>query len=152
MAITSILNTNKLNRIKQQLTERDVLRQSSSTTSGALISQRLSDEITFLPAGSIVTASGSVSGTYDASWVSSGVVFVNVSSISGTSPAITVNVTSTDFLSGESYNLASSSALTAVGFAAITIPIVYGDEIGISYTVGGTSPSITLSITGVFKS
>lgn len=119
-----------------------------TNTYGAEFVSRLSDEVTFF--NSIATATGTTA-SYKADWANTGVIFINTTAVSGTTPSCTVTVNSVDFVSGNSYTLATSTAITASGFTYITIPQVYGDTLNITYTITGTTPSFTMSISGVFK-
>ncbi len=140
--VTDNLRENAATRGAQQLTDREALSRSNDIASGAIIMSRLNSEVTFLPAGTL--SAGGTTGAYSCGYAGSGVIFVNVTAITGT---ITATVNSSDFLSGASYPVGSST-VTAVGLNTIEIPQLFGDSIYITY---GGFTSAAMSISGVFK-
>ena len=76
-------------------------------------------------------------------------VFLNVTSVSGSSPTLDVKVQTQD-PSGEWYELASFTQRTATGKEAKAVTC-FGENIRITYIIGGSSPSFTFSVTAVAK-
>lgn len=86
-------------------------------------------------------------------------VVVDITAISGTSPTLTVTVQGKDVASGKYYTIISGAALNATGTTVMRVypGIIQTDTnvlasktmpewFRISYTVGGTSPSVTATI------
>ena len=74
-------------------------------------------------------------------------VFIYVSSVSGTSPSLNVYLNAYDEVSGQSVSIASVTNITSTGtyyMAATGLAVRY---VNVSWTVGGTSPSFTVTIT-----
>ena len=138
--ITGTLNTLAQNR--------KIAGRYEDNTYGGQFIERLSDEVVFFD--NTATATGTA-GNYFGGWAETAVIFINVTAVSGTSPTCTVTLNSIDFESGGSYPLATSSSITAAGFYYIQVPVVYRDTFSVTYTLGGTTPSFTMSISGVFK-
>ncbi len=76
-------------------------------------------------------------------------VFLDVTAVSGTSPTLDVKV-QTKGPDGKWYEIASFAQKTAAGNEAKAITN-YGEILRVAYTIGGTTPSVTFSVTGVVK-
>lgn len=103
--------------------------------------------ITFLPSAA-VTASGN-SGELNLYDHDEALIFLDVTEASGTSPTLDVTVQTKD-PNGKWYDLVSFAQKIAVGQEAKAIS-VYGENLRIAYTVGGTTPSFTFSVTAIAK-
>ncbi|QNB45842.1 hypothetical protein BR63_05645 [Thermanaerosceptrum fracticalcis] len=103
--------------------------------------------ITFL-ASAARTASGEsgAMNLYDAEEL---LLFLNVKAASGTSPTLDVKVQAKS-PEGDWYDLASFTQATAAKKEAKAIS-GFGQDVRISYTIGGTSPSFTFAVTGIAK-
>jgi len=112
----------------------------------SVIKQELTVRATFFNEGSVLTTGTSVG--MNTNGFTTGIIFLNVTAISGTA---TVNINAVDFLSGGKYGLVSPLTITATGFYSLPISLIYGDEMELNVGLSGTSPSITLSGTGVFR-
>jgi len=121
-------------------------RQLYINTRMSVIKQALTVRATFLDKGTVLTTGTSVS--INTNGFTTAILFLDVVAITGTA---TVNVNAVDFLSGGKYTLVSSVSITSVGFVAIPISLIYGDELELNISLSGTSPSITLSASGVFR-
>jgi hypothetical protein len=87
-------------------------------------------------------------------------IAINISSITGTSPTLTVAVQGWDPVSQSFYPIIPSAALTAAGTtvlrifagatpaANLTVSDILPPQIQITATIGGTSPSVTATIGG----
>jgi hypothetical protein len=87
-------------------------------------------------------------------------VFVNITAISGTSPTLTVSIKGKSPV-GVDYTILSSAALTATGQTVLTIYPALPASANVTaqstiptvahvdYTIGGTGPSITATISAV---
>ncbi|HPP12919.1 MAG TPA: hypothetical protein PKW42_09325 [bacterium] len=103
--------------------------------------------ITFLPSAARNTSGQSGSfGLYDMDEI---LVFLNVSAVSGASSTLDVKV-QTQGPDGVWYDLQSFTQKTAAGQEAKAIT-VFGETLRIAYTIGGSSPSFTFSVTAVAK-
>jgi hypothetical protein len=103
--------------------------------------------------------SGSVTGTQlDTQQAKGCLVFINISAISGTSPTLTVMLKGLDSTSGTAYTVLASAALTATGLTVLRVypgltaaaNAVANDVTPVAsridYTIGGTTPSVTATI------
>lgn len=107
------------------------------------------------PSGTILTADG-VSAVFNNPALSRGMVMVNVSAVSGTSPSLVVGIQAFNPVSGTWFTVTSGAAITAVGDYGFftgpgstvqsgisnTIPLPYTWRL--AYTLAGTTPSFTL--------
>lgn len=70
---------------------------------------------------------------------------LDVTAVSGTSPSLTVLVE--DTLDGTNYNtIGTFAAKTAVGREVINITTPFSDTLRVSWTITGTTPSLTFSV------
>ncbi len=104
--------------------------------------------LTIQASGAVTTGGNSASHVVDR--FSQGILFLDVTAVSGTSPSMTLTIeTSADgatwFDSGQSF-----TAVTAVGKQIIRLN-GFGGYLRIVRGVTGTTPSITYSLLGVFK-
>lgn len=76
-------------------------------------------------------------------------VFLNVTAASGTSPTLNVKVQTKD-PNGDWYDLVSFTQATAAAKEAKPVT-VYGETLRIAYTVAGTTPSFTFTVTAIAK-
>jgi hypothetical protein len=74
-------------------------------------------------------------------------VFIYVSAVSGTSPSLNVYLNAYDEVSGQSVSIASVTNITATGTYYISASGLAVRYVNVSWTVGGTSPSFTTTIT-----
>jgi len=74
-------------------------------------------------------------------------VFIYVSAVSGTSPSLNVYLNAYDEVSGQSVSIASVTNITATGTYYIGANGLAVRYVNVSWTVGGTSPSFTTTIT-----
>ena len=125
--------------------------------SGAQIQSVRDAQSAFIKEASILasaarTASGNSGSPIDVAAYSGGVLAIDVTAVSGTTPSMTVNfVTCTD--SGTSncgFVHTASSAITATGKTLLKVNN-FGRFVRIEYTITGTSPSFTFSAYGAFK-
>lgn len=82
-------------------------------------------------------------------WASELLLFLNVTAASGTSPTLNVKVQAQD-PAGNWYDILSFTQATAATKEAKQLSI-FGDKIKVVYTIGGTTPSFTFSVTAVAK-
>lgn len=85
-------------------------------------------------------------------------ISINVTGITGTTPTLTVVLQGKDPASGAYYTLLTSAAISAAGFTQLTLypGLVAAANVAansvlprtwrISYTIGGTTPSVTATI------
>lgn len=108
-------------------------------------------EFAIFPA-TAVTASGTGSAV-DVSSFRELDVFLNVNSISGTTPSLTVTLQTLDANSGLWVNVPSGafSAQTATGEAMVTLASGFGGTVRVQYTISGTTPNINFSVWAVGK-
>lgn len=72
-------------------------------------------------------------------------VQLNVTAASGTTPSLTVLVE--DTLDGTTFNtIGSFTAKTAVAREVITITTPFSDQVRVSWTISGTTPSFTFAV------
>lgn len=113
-----------------------------------------------VPALSAVGA-GTVNGPDQPNVAGKGInVYINITAITGTTPTLTVTVQGKDPASGQYFNILTSAALNATGFTRLIIypgitvaanaadSDVLPDTFRITYTVGGTGPSVSATISG----
>ena len=74
-------------------------------------------------------------------------VFIYVSAVSGTSPSLNVYLNAVDEVSNQSVSIASVSNITATGTYYISASGLAVRYVNVSWTVSGTSPSFTTTIT-----
>lgn len=113
--------------------------------------------------GALITLSaqgvGTVNGTDQANTNGRGAhVCINISAISGTIPTLTVKIQGKDTVSGQYYDLLTSTALAATGFTFLTlcpgaattanlsIPQLLPATWRVIATVAGTTPSVTATV------
>ena len=106
-------------------------------------------EVTFASSAAY-TATGNSSvidlGAYDV-----GNIIVNITAVTGTSPTLTVNFqVCADNACAISVNHTSSSSLTTTGQTLLKVN-QFARYVRVNYTIGGTTPSFTMSIYGAFK-
>ena len=113
--------------------------------------------------GAVVTLTAASAGVNSADLVNPvqrGVrIGINVTAISGTSPTLTVTIQGKDVASGVYYTILASAAITATGFTSLVvypgITLVANETADgplpntwrISTAIGGTTPSVTATIT-----
>ena len=90
-------------------------------------------------------------------------VFVNVSAITGTTPTFTVTIQGVDPVSGATTTLLATAALNTTGVHALTIypgiavtanvsaNTVLPSNWQISWTIGGTTPAVTATISANYQ-
>lgn len=102
-------------------------------------------EITFTPAATAVTANGQ-SSVQDVSSYKEGILVIDITAVTGTTPTLNIAVQTYDFLSGKWVTVPGVTVAqqTAVGTVAVAVTN-FGEQMRLSYTVGGTTPSFTLS-------
>lgn len=105
---------------------------------------------TILASGTRIASGVSADYSYVNSY-KEGVFFLNVTAASGTLPTLAVDVEVKDVVTGEYYLLVSFSQKTAVGKEKIGLPNCIGNSIRVKYTIGGTTPSFTFSVTVALK-
>lgn len=103
--------------------------------------------ITFLPSAARTT-SGS-SGQIDCSFADEMLIFLDVTAVSGTSPTLDVSV-KTLGPDGKWYQIAQFTQRTTTGQEAKAITN-FGGDLKVDYTIDGTTPSFTFSVTAVAK-
>jgi len=81
----------------------------------------------------------------------SGVFMINIYAVSGTSPTLDVYILTEDFYSGNWFQIAQYLSITTTGQYPIIITKGLGKYLAVSWKVGGTTPSFTLSISAVLK-
>jgi hypothetical protein len=109
-------------------------------------------------ASSAYTTSNSAITPIDTGAYASGVIVINVTAVSGTSPSLTVNFQACSSAPGAQSapanaacgNHTASAAITATGVYLIKVDH-YATWNTISTTITGTTPSFTMSIIGYFK-
>jgi hypothetical protein len=74
-------------------------------------------------------------------------VFIYVSAVSGTSPSLNVYLNAYDEVSGQSVAIASVTNITSAGTYYISASGLAVRYVNVSWTVSGTSPSFTTTIT-----
>jgi len=74
-------------------------------------------------------------------------VFIYVSSVSGTSPSLNVYLNAYDEVSGQSVSIASVTNITSTGTYYMAATGLAARYVNVSWTVSGTSPSFTTTIT-----
>lgn len=102
-----------------------------------------------LKSSAAVTANGQ-SNPADVTSFEQGLLFIDITAVSGTSPTIDFKVQTK--IAGEWVDLpgVTIAQQTAVG-DVVTALTNFGKDIRLSYTVGGTTPSFTFSVTFLGK-
>lgn len=80
-----------------------------------------------------------------------GTFFIDCSARSGTSPTLDVTVLTYDKSGDDWHVIATFTQLTAVGKEMKAVAANMGDKIAILYTIGGTTPSFTFTVSAVLK-
>jgi len=107
-------------------------------------------EVTF-SASSAKTANGNSGTPVDLSAYDVGIVIVNVTAVSGTSPTLTVNFQACQDAAGTiCASHTATASITATGTYLLKLN-QYGRYANVNWVVGGTSPSFTMSVYGAFK-
>lgn len=107
----------------------------------------------------LVAASANQTGpVQDGSFGRGLLVFVNVSALAGTTPSLTVTIKGVDPVSGATYTILASAAITTTGLtvlrvypgltaaANLTASDVIPPNFQISATIAGTGPQVTATI------
>jgi len=79
------------------------------------------------------------------------VVFLEVTGVSGTSPTLDVTIDTQNPITGEWHTLHTFSQMTSTGKQMARISDCIGAKIAPTWTIGGTDPSFTFSITVILK-
>ena len=116
------------------------------------------NETTFVPSAAY-TASASNITPVDLGAYASGLMVINVTAVSGTTPSLTVNFQTCYSAPGSGTAPAAANCVTHTASAAITATGVYlikplanfARWNNVSYTITGTTPSFTFSAVGYFK-
>ncbi len=108
------------------------------------------EAITLLASGAR-TASGN-SSNIDVRYVDSADILINVTAVSGTNPELVVAVKGLDEITGVWKTLVVTDPITAVGQYWLQLEPIRFRVIRVDYTVTGTTPSFTFSVTGQFMS
>jgi hypothetical protein len=115
------------------------------------------NETTFLPSAAYTTSNNTITpvdvGAYDV-----GIIIVNVTAVSGTSPSLTVNFNACDSVPGSQTFPANaacglhtaSTAITATGVFFIKVDHI-SKFVTVQTVITGTSPSFTMTIRGQFR-
>ncbi len=74
-------------------------------------------------------------------------VFIYVSAVSGSSPSLNVYLNAYDEVSGQSVSIASVTNITSTGTYYMAATGLAARYVNVSWTVSGTSPSFTVTIT-----
>jgi hypothetical protein len=115
------------------------------------------NETTFLPSAAYTTSSNTITpidvGGYDV-----GIIIINVTAVSGTTPSLTVNFNGCDSAPGSQTFPANSACALHTASAAITATGVFFIKVDhltkfvtVQTVITGTSPSFTMTIRGQFK-
>lgn len=92
-----------------------------------------------------VTSSGETM-TFSTQFAREAVFFLDVTAVSGTTPTLDVKVQSFDPASGKYFTVASFPQITAAGQYVLKVDGGLGHLCKVAYTLGGTSPSFTMSL------
>lgn len=84
-------------------------------------------------------------------WVKEALFFLDITVVSGNSPTLIVKIDTYDAKKNDWHLLGtfSTRSTTATDMGAIASNL--GEKVAISYTIGGTSPSFTFSVTANLK-
>lgn len=108
-----------------------------------------------LAAAGAGTVTGNVLNTHQAKGC---IIFINATAVSGTSPTLAVTLKGVDSVSGTAYTILASANITAPGMTVLRVypgltaaaNLVANDvtpiQSRIDYTIGGTTPSFTGTI------
>lgn len=117
--------------------------------------ERYSNTILFQSGASPVTANGQSNG-FDVSRFSEGLLLINITAMSGTTPSLTVFVETLDPVTNTWFPHSATGGKNGTQYTAVdkyVIPITnFGQQIRLRWTVGGTGASITFSAVFVAKS
>lgn|GEM_PF-3170309 len=116
------------------------------------------NETTFLPSAAYTTSNTSITPV-DLGAYSSGLIVIQVTAVSGTSPSLTVNFQTCASSPGQTTPPATtactlhtaSSAITTTGVFLIKPLANFARWNTVSTTITGTTPSFTMQILGYFK-
>jgi hypothetical protein len=98
-----------------------------------------------------VTASGDTQSTpIITKWVREAVFFLDITAISGTGATLAIDLQTYNTLADKWHKLAEWEDKTATGTDEGFVTIL-GEKVAVDYTVSGTNPSITFSVTAHFK-
>jgi len=93
-----------------------------------------------------ITSNGSTGNVGIGNWLHV-FVFIYVSAVSGTSPSLNVYLNAYDEITSQSVPIASVTNITNTGTYYMSATNLAAGYINVSWTVGGTSPSFTTTIT-----
>jgi len=79
------------------------------------------------------------------------IVFLEVTAVSGTSPTLDVTIDTKNPITGQWHTLHTFSQMTSTGKQMARISDCLGAIIAPTWTIGGTDPSFTFSITVILK-
>lgn len=98
------------------------------------------------------TATGNTEATpLDVMHFKEGTFFIDCSAKSGTSPTLDVTVVTYDESGDDWHVIATFTQLTDVGKEMKAVAANLGAKIAIVYTIGGTDPSFTFTVSAVLK-
>ena len=102
------------------------------------------------PISNPITVNGNTGSLNVEGWASLAVI-VNITAITGASPTITFSIDEFDPTSNTYTSLAATSALAATGTTRFTVTQLISQFIRLSWTVSGTSPSVTCTVSAKFR-
>jgi hypothetical protein len=116
------------------------------------------NETTFVTSAAYTTSASNITPV-DLGAYASGVLVINVTAVSGTTPSLTVNFQTCYSAPGAGTAPATASCVSHTASSAITATGVYlikplanfARWNNVSYTISGTTPSFTFSAVGYFK-
>ena len=80
-----------------------------------------------------------------------GTFFLRCTAASGTTPTMTVKIQTKDPAGAYWLDLTAFAELTAAGGEMKAVAANLGETLSVLYTIGGTTPSFTFTVYGVFK-
>jgi hypothetical protein len=116
--------------------------------------ERYTNALVLVPSGTALTSAGN-SATFDVSRFTEGLILINVSAVSGTSPSLQFYVETYDPVNNLWFQLPGTmgqpAAITSAGSTVIQLNN-FGRTVRLRWTVSGTGASFTLSAVFVSKS
>jgi hypothetical protein len=115
------------------------------------------NETAFVPSAAYTTSSNTITPV-DLGAYTSGIIVVNVTAVSGTSPSLTVNFRTCASSPGQQTAPANANCVIHTAGSAITatgLQIIKVDHFArwntLDFSISGTTPSFTFTATGYFK-
>ena len=104
-----------------------------------------------LYSGTATSSSDTHSSSINTKYVNEGTFFLDITAVSGTSPTLVVEIETYNTIADKWQTIGTFSSRSAIADDIGQIEFGLGEQVAISYTIGGTTPSFTFSVNASLK-